>query len=52
MVLIILCYLLGIAMLILGFTSHMSEGFTFGIILILCAFMWHYKEIMAKRNKK
>lgn len=50
MVLIILCYILGIAMLVLGFTSNLSEGYTFGAILIACALMWHYKEIMNRRK--
>lgn len=50
MVLIILCYLLGIAMLILGFTSNISEGYTFGVILIVVALMWHYKEIMNRKK--
>ena len=49
--LIIFCYALGIAMLVLGFTSNMSEGYTFGAILIACAMMWHYKEIMNRKNK-
>lgn len=49
--LIILCYVLGIAMLALGFTTGKSEGFTFGALLILCGLMWHYKEFMHRRNK-
>lgn len=48
---IILCYVLGIAMLVLGFTSSMSEGYTFGGILIAGALLWHYKKIMEKRKK-
>lgn len=47
---IILCYVLGIAMLVLGFTSSVSEGCTFGGILIACALLWHYKRIMKKRK--
>lgn len=52
MALIILCYVLGIAMLYLGFAQDISNGYTFGLIMILCALMWHYKEYMAKRNNK
>lgn len=50
MYLIILCYILGVAMLILGFTTGKSEGFTFGIILIACGIMWHYKHLTSKQN--
>lgn len=50
MVLIIICYILGIAMIYLGFSQQKSEGFTFGAILLICAAMWHYKRLIEKRN--
>lgn len=48
--LIIFCYILGCAMLYLGFSQGKGEGFTFGFIMIACALLWHYKKIMAKRK--
>ena len=47
---IILCYILGIAMLYLGFSTEKSEGYAFGLILIICGMIWHYKHIATKKK--